>query len=323
MSIYFVITVIIIIFALVYIKIAEYFNILDRPNHRSSHTEPIIRGAGVLFFIAAILFFALNGWQFSYFFIGLTLIAVISYVDDLVTLSSKIRLVFQFAAIGLSVYQLVLLTNLPILYIPLLLIVGVGFINTFNFMDGINGITGLYALVAFLGLYIINYFENIIDERFIIFMIISILIFGYFNFRRKARFFCGDVGSISLAIILFFIIALFSFQLKSPLFILLMGVYLADAILTIFYRKYLGENITEAHRHHIYQKLTDLKKFPHLKTSLFYALLQAAILFIIYFTYKQSIVFQFIVFIAISSLLILFYIFLFKWLKRSVVSNGK
>lgn len=316
-----IVLIVLIVSAFAYIKIAEHYNIVDNPNHRSSHSEPIIRGAGVLFFIAAVIFFIVSGWDFPYFFAGLTLIAVISYVDDLVSLSSKIRLVFQFVSIGLVIYQFVMLTELPLLYIPLLLIVGVGFINIFNFMDGINGITGLYALVAFLGLYIINYSENIIDERLFVFIIISILVFGFFNFRKRARFFCGDVGSISLAIVLFFIIALFSIQLESPLFVLLMGVYLTDAILTIFYRKYLGENITDAHRHHIYQKLTDKKKFPHLKTSALYAFFQAIILLIIWLTYKEDLTFQLIVFIGISVLLILLYIFLFKWLKKVTIDN--
>ena len=304
-----------IICAFAYIKIAEHYNIVDNPNHRSSHSEPIIRGSGVLFFVAAMLFFVLSGWQYPYFFIGLTLIAVISYIDDLITLSSKIRLVFQFVAIGLSIYQLVLLTELPLFYIPLILIIGVGFINAFNFMDGINGITGMYSLVAFIGLHIINLKEGIIEERLIIFIIISILVFGYFNFRKKARFFCGDVGSISLAVVLFFIISLFSIQLESPFFVLLMCVYLTDAVLTIFYRKYLKENITEAHRHHVYQKLTDIKNFPHLKTSFLYSFIQSLILILIYFSYKTSFSVQIIIFFVISTLLVLLYIYAFKGLK--------
>lgn len=302
--------------AFAYIKIAKHYNIVDKPNHRSSHSEPIIRGAGVLFLIAVLFYFIVSKWQFPYFIFGLTLIAVISYIDDLMNLSSMTRLVFQFIAISLIIFQLLSLINFAWFYIPILLVVGVGFINTYNFMDGINGITGLYSLVAFIGLYVINLKEEIIDQRLIVFVIISILVFGYFNFRKKARFFCGDVGSISLAVILFFIIALFSIQLESILFLLLMGVYLADAILTIFYRKYIGENITEAHRHHIYQKLTDIKKFPHLKTALLYSLIQSALLVLIYFTYKTSWCQQIILFLAVSALLILLYIFIFNELRR-------
>ena len=316
MTTYILVSLILIISAFVYIKIAEKYNIVDRPNHRSSHTEPIIRGAGVLFYIAAFIFFVVSNFSYPYLIIGLSIIALISYIDDLMTLSSKVRLVFQFISISLLLYQLVLILELPIYVLPILLIIGVGFINVFNFMDGINGITGLYSLVAFFGLYLINRKEEILDERFIVFMIISIIIFGYFNFRKKARFFCGDVGSISLAIILLFMITYFSFKLESPLIVLLMGVYLTDAVFTIFYRKAIGENIVEAHRHHIYQKLTDIKKYPHLKTSLLYAILQSLIILVILFSYNLYIKAQLLIFVCISLTLVLLYIFLFKWLKK-------
>ncbi|TCK67798.1 UDP-N-acetylmuramyl pentapeptide phosphotransferase/UDP-N-acetylglucosamine-1-phosphate transferase [Winogradskyella wandonensis] len=313
---YIVVALVLLVFSILYIKIAERYDIVDKPNHRSSHTEPIIRGAGLIFYLAILIFFIFSGFKMSYFMIGLTIISLISYIDDLISLSSRIRLVFQFISIGLIMYQLILFTDIYWGIIPILLTFGVGFINIFNFMDGINGMTGIYSLLAFLSLYIINIYENLIDGQLLIFIIISILIFGFFNFRKQARFFCGDIGSICLAVTLFFLLSFFTIKLKSPLFILLMGVYLTDAGLTIIYRKFLGENVTVAHRHHIYQKLTDVLNYSHIKVSLMYGLLQFAIFLIILNTYKQSLVIQSIVFFVISLILLLVYIALFRLLKN-------
>lgn len=303
-----------IIFALVYIEVAKKFNIVDNPNHRSSHFEPTIRGAGILFYLAALLFFIVSGFDFFWFFLGLTIVAVVSYIDDLISLDFKTRLIFQLIAISLVAYQLNQKASLDWIYLPILVLVGIGFINIYNFMDGINGITGMYSLVAFFGLYIINHFEAIIDERFLLYIMASVLVFGFFNFRKKARFFCGDVGSISLAVLLFFLILLFTFKLESPLIPLITIIYLADGILTIVYRKYLKENITEAHRHHIYQKLTDTKGFPHIKTSILYACAQGLIMVIIVMGYKQDMFTQLLMFVGISFFCTILYIILFRWL---------
>mgnify|MGYP000108788488 FL=1 len=270
-----------------------------------------------------IIWFFFSGFELPFLISGLSIIAVVSYIDDLKTLSSKTRLIFQFIAILLVIYQLLMLSEFPYWLIPVLLIVGVGFINTFNFMDGINGITGIYSLVIILGLYIINNSEEILDERLLTFLIISILIFGFFNFRKKARFFSGDIGSISLAVVLFFLIAFFSLKLESPLIILLVSVYLSDAVLTIFYRKYIGEKITEAHRHHIYQKFTDLKKFPHLRTALIYGAFQGLILIVIISNYKADLIFQIILFSIVVIILIATYLILFKRLKKTPVKSSK
>jgi len=303
---------ILIISALLYLKIAQKYKIIDRPNFRSSHNEPIIRGAGILFYISAVVFFFFSGFKYPFFFLGLTLISIVSFIDDLKTLSSKLRLIIQFISISIIIYQITGITEITLIYLPLLLITGVGFINVYNFMDGINGMTGMYSLVCFSGLYLINYSENIIDERILVYTIISILIFGFFNFRKKARFFCGDIGSISVSTILFFIVTLFMIKLKAPLLLLVVGVYAVDSILTIVYRKYIGENIMSPHRHHIYQKLTDISNFHHLKTSFIYALLQSFIFVIVFLNYKKEIMIQLILLLVISSLLVLLYIVLFK-----------
>jgi hypothetical protein len=89
-----------------YIKIANYFNIIDKPNFRSSHTQITIRGGGIIFWIATLFYFIYSGFSNPYFFIGLTLIVSISFLDDIFTISNIYRLIFQFISISLTLCQL-------------------------------------------------------------------------------------------------------------------------------------------------------------------------------------------------------------------------
>jgi UDP-N-acetylmuramyl pentapeptide phosphotransferase/UDP-N-acetylglucosamine-1-phosphate transferase len=298
----------------VYIRLAQKFNIVDNPNFRSSHTIPTIRGGGILFYVAVVLFFILSDFKYPYFFIGISSIALISFIDDIKTLSAKVRLPFQFFAIALVVYQIGLFDS-SILIIISLLIVGVGFINLYNFMDGINGITGLYSLVVLSGFLALNYKENIVSENLIEFVMLSIIVFGYYNFRKKARIFAGDIGSISLAMVIFFLGLSLITTLKAPIIILMVVVYGVDSVLTILYRVYLKENIAQAHRHHMYQKLVDVKKWSHLQVSGMYAGIQLIVNFLVLTTYKMSVSKQLAIVIGCIILGVLGYVWLFKVLK--------
>src|SRR5690606_35642864 len=130
---------------LLYFRIADRFNIIDKPNERSSHTAVTLRGGGVIFYIAALLYFILSGFPYPWFFLGLTLMAVVSFIDDIVTLSNKIRLFIHFASVLLMAYQLDVF-EMPWYYLLVTFVVVVGVINAYNFMDGINGITACYSL---------------------------------------------------------------------------------------------------------------------------------------------------------------------------------
>ena len=144
-----------------YFKIADYFNIIDKPNNRSSHTEITIRGGGIIFTIGAIAWFISSGFQFPWFFLGLLIITIVSLVDDIKPASRGIRIGVHFVAVLLLIYQLqsVLAYNhdIPTGFLVLLfvmaLIVAIGIINAYNFMDGINGITGGYSLAVLVGLW--------------------------------------------------------------------------------------------------------------------------------------------------------------------------
>lgn len=277
-----------------YLKIALKYKIIDKPNNRSSHAIPTIRGGGILFLFAVLLFFFTNNFQYPYFVLGILLIAGVSFIDDLITLSSKVRLPFQFIASFFLFYQIGIGLS-PIWVIAILLIIAVLFINIYNFMDGINGITGMYSMSILISFYIINKHEQIVSDQLIIYLFLSLLVFGYYNFRKKARFFAGDIGSISMAIIILFIGSKMIFELESPLILYVIVVYGADGLWTLTCRKIRGEKITEAHRDHMYQKLVDVKKISHLKVSALYACIQLLVNFIIYKTYKLDLYSQYII----------------------------
>ena len=285
---YIILTITLFIIINIYFKLADSYNIIDKPNERSSHTTITIRGGGIIFLMGILSYFFVSGFKFPLFFIGLFLIALISFLDDIITLSNKLRLLFHFSAIFLLLFELGIYQQNFFLIIPLL-IISVGIINVYNFMDGINGITGLYSLSVLTGLYFINNFSvEFIDNELFYFLGLAILVFNFYNFRRKAICFAGDIGSISLAFILLFLIFKLSLIKFNISIILLLGVYGIDSILTIIHRIYLKENIFKAHRKHCYQILANEAKVPHLVVSTIYFILQLILSSIVYYLYRNN-----------------------------------
>ena len=267
------VAIVLIVLAFLYLRVATKYNIIDKPNERSSHTTPTIRGGGIIFFLAVLLFFVLNDFKYPYFVLGLSLMAIISFVDDIVTLSARIRLLFQLVGVGLLVYEAGFLAS-PYALAAVVLIATIGFTNIYNFMDGINGITGINSLATLLGFGVLNYTFAVVANDFIIIPILSVLVFGFFNFRKKARFFAGDVGSISMAMIVIFLLLVFIRKLESPILLLLVIVYLLDGGLTILRRLVNSENIFEPHSSHLYQRMVQKTSWTHLQVATFYGSIQ-------------------------------------------------
>ena len=312
---YIILIIILISTSYLYLKLAIKYKIIDKPNERSSHKKITVRGGGIIFTVAIILFYLLNDFQYSYFVLGVLIISIISFLDDILTLSSKIRFPFQFLSVFLILYQIDFPFH-PLYIYTIAFVFGIGMINMFNFMDGINGITGLYSLATLSGLYLINYHENIINSDLIIYTVISLIIFGFYNFRKKALFFAGDIGSITIGMLIFFIVLYFTYLLEAPLILLTIIVYGGDAGYTLIYRKlFTKESIFEPHRHHIYQKLVHVKKISHLKVSIGYAFLQLLINIVIFKSYKLDLITQLIIFSFLIISFTCFYIFAFKKLK--------
>ena len=275
--IYIVIAAILMAAELLYFKIADRFNIIDRPNMRSSHTSITLRGGGVVFLFGAWGYAAFFGVTYPWFLTGLTLVGIVSFVDDVHSLPDSVRLVVQFAAMFLMFYQFGILNWNDWWIVCIALILCVGITNAYNFMDGINGITGAYSLAVMLPLLYLNESVGFIEMPFLVVITLSLLVFLFFNFRKKAKCFAGDVGSISMAFIVVFALGLLMLQTRDFSYIVFLAVYGVDAVLTIVHRIMLHENLGEAHRKHAYQLMANELKVSHLKVSAGYMLVQLAV----------------------------------------------
>ena len=254
---YLIILVLLFVAELFYFRIADKCNIIDKPNERSSHTSITLRGGGVIFYFGALAYFLTSGFEYPWFMLALTLVTFISFVDDVHSTSRKLRLLFHFSAMGLMFWQWGLF-SLPWWWIIIALIVCTGIINAYNFMDGINGITGGYSLVVLGGLAYINAsIVPFVEPVFIYTVLCGVLVFCFFNFRKKAKCFAGDVGSVSIAFILLFLIGKLIIQTGDFSWIILLSVYGVDSVLTIIHRLMLHENIGLPHRKHMYQLMAN------------------------------------------------------------------
>lgn len=306
---YIIILIILFILEKCYFKIADRYNIIDKPNERSSHTQITLRGGGIVFYFAVVLYFIYSGFQYPYFFLGLTLITAVSFMDDIMTLSSKVRLLIQLISMLLMFYQIEIF-SIAWWAIPLALVISIGTINAYNFMDGINGITVANSLVVLILLAYVNSNLEFVDGNLIYFSILSCLVFGFFNFRNKAKCFAGDVGSVAIAFIILFLLAKLIFLTQNIIYILFLLVYGLDAIWTIIRRILRKENIFEAHRSHLYQFFANENKTNRLIISAVYGIVQLLIGFVIIFATRQTVTIQWIISLILICLGSIFYLFL-------------
>ena len=284
MVVYILIAIILLVVELAYFKIADKCNIIDKPNQRSSHKRIVLRGGGIIFTIALWIWSIWTGFQYPWLLAGVTLSAGVSFVDDVHSLPDSLRLVVQFASMFLVFQEVGLLTVevggswlIQGLIVLAALIVCVGGTNIYNFMDGINGITGGYSLAMVIPLFLLNRKFAFMEESMLIVIGLSLLVFCLFNFRKKAKCFAGDVGSIGIALILTFCVARLMMVTGDVAWIVLFLIYGVDGVLTICHRIMLHENLGQAHRKHAYQLMANELKIPHMVVSMIYAVLQLAV----------------------------------------------
>ena len=282
---YIIILVLLVLAELLYFKIADHFNIIDKPNERSSHSTIVLRGGGVIFSLAMVAWVVMTvvqgDWQvvvdYLPFLCGLLLVAGVSFWDDVKSLPDSVRLVVQFTAMALMFWSMGIMHWDMWWIVILALIVCVGATNVINFMDGINGITAGYALAVLVPLALVN--DGFIDQSYLIVAIIGVLVFCIFNFRPKgkAKCFAGDVGSISIAFIMLFAIGRLIVQTQDVTYLIFLLVYGIDGCLTICHRIMLHENLGEAHRKHAYQLMANELKIGHVKVSVLYMAMQLVV----------------------------------------------
>ena len=278
---YLVATLLLIAIELVYFAIAKRLNIVDRPNERSSHHTPTLLGGGIIFFLAVLYYSVTNHFAYPWLLLGLSLSAIISYVDDLHPLPSIPRMIVQFITLTLIMVELHAF-GLATWKLVLHIVAAVAIVNIYNFMDGINGMLAAYTLVVLATLaYINGGVSCFVDNGLIVTPLIAVMVFGFFNFRSRARCFSGDVGSITLGCLVLLLIG--RLIQSTPTnnvglsYLVFIGVFLADGGLTILKRLLRGENILKPHREHLYETLANDFHIPHLYISAGYALLQLLI----------------------------------------------
>ena len=275
---YIIILVLLFLAELFYFRIADKCNIIDKPNERSSHTRITLRGGGIIFYFGVLAYFLTSHFEYPWFMLALTLITFISFVDDIRSTSQVLRLVFHFSAMAWMFYQWGLF-SLPWWTLFVALIVCTGIINAYNFMDGINGITGGYSLVVLVALaYINEAVVSFVEQDFILTVLCSVFVFNFFNFRKRAKCFAGDVGSVCIAFVLLFFIGKLVIRTEDFSWIILLAVYGVDSVLTIIHRLMLHENIGLPHRKHLYQIMANELKIPHMVVSSVYMLVQALVI---------------------------------------------
>ena len=298
-----------------YIKVVGHCgSLLKAPNHRSSHTLPTVTGGGIVIYIAAVVA-AVMFMPFDLalsFICPLTLLAAVSFADDIRDLPVASRMVAQIASVNLAILLytsewqglchlsgllFLILVALPLVYI----------INVYNFMDGISGMHAAYTLVVLGSLYL---WGDWADEWFrpaLIVIALGVAAFAFFNFRVPAKCFSGDVGSISAGFIVLFMFVCGDMhaELQSILIFtlpMMLSVYLVDGTLTIIRRLINGRNIFASHREHLYQLLANECGIPHLVIASTYALLQLAINVAGYVWFHNSMLgaYTFFVYLALS-----------------------
>jgi UDP-N-acetylmuramyl pentapeptide phosphotransferase/UDP-N-acetylglucosamine-1-phosphate transferase len=270
---YIIIILILVLLELLYFKIADRYNIIDKPNHRSSHSEITIRGGGIIFPIALLIAFLLGyaTWAVT---LAVVLVAIVSFIDDIKPLHQFPRFGSQIIAFLLVAYDLNLFVE-AFWFLPVVMIFLIGWINAFNFMDGINGITVLYALSAIISFSLMPIHEASLP--LLMTMGLSCLVFGFFNVRTKAKTFAGDVGSISLALFLGYFMIKTIVDSSQVGYLLFFSVYGIDAVITILTRIKKKENIFEAHRSHLYQYLVNEYGYSHVLIAAIYAIVQLVV----------------------------------------------
>lgn len=300
--------------ARLYLYAARQFGWFDKPNERSLHTRMvIIRGGGVLFYVSVCYVLLFTTVHQPYFFAGLTVVSLISFWDDFRPLPVRYRLVAQSVAVALLLWQTAPFSGQVWVLIGVL-IVGVGVVNAFNFMDGINGMTAFYGFVTIGTLW---YCEAIrqwtAPSSLFPAVLIALLIFAWFNARVQAVWFAGDVGSLSIGFICLYGLLRLMVSQQTYLPVLFLSVYGVDSLLTILYRLYHRQNILRAHRLHLFQLLVHQLNWPHLRVSALYALVQMGINALVFWAMNRPLEWPLLFTGCVLSMVVVLYLIVRFW----------
>ena len=293
--------------SIIYFYLADKYQIIDKPNQRSSHSIVTIRGGGIVFVLGALVFSLMNGFVYPFLMFALFLSGLVSFWDDVRGVSRRVRFLSHSLAIVMVLKECNLI-ELNWWIIPVFILL-VGILNAYNFMDGINGLTGFYSLAIFIPFLFLEH--DFFRMKFMVSIVISLMVFLFFNARKKARCFAGDIGSISMAVLVIYIVLIKIEQTARIELITVFFIYGIDSIFTIVQRLFNNENIFDAHRKHLYQYLVNEFGLGHLFVSISYSLIQMIFNCWLIFTEPKLIYIILVIFFFG-----LFYILLKYWLLK-------
>ncbi|HAU1322044.1 glycosyltransferase family 4 protein [Legionella pneumophila subsp. fraseri] len=254
--------------------IAQNSKLIDKPNDRTLHLKPTVRGGGIVFIGLSLLIIPFI-WYFTgtlsfykesvFLLLCILLIAGVSFFDDIYDLPIKIRLGVQcIVAFILAIFMrpekldfILFSLNHGYIIIPFIFFMVIWAINHFNFMDGLDGFCALQAIYLLACYFILfNVHHALAYQEFCWILICSLVGFLIFNFP-PAKLFMGDVGSASLGLIIFSmaLIAQQKYQIPIIYWFMLNSLFLFDSTVTLLRRIVNKERWFAPHRKHAYQRL--------------------------------------------------------------------
>ena len=282
-------------------KIFFKWQFVDKPNYRSNHKKPIALGGGIIV-IPLIIYFSFSNnyfWNLNVL-LSILILFIVSIWDDIKNIKPLPRLFFHFLATAIYVFfylhhqiEKSLLFNKNILiFLSILLTFGITwFINAFNFMDGVNGITSIQVISICLSLLALDYFLKNEYNVLAFSVLIIILVFCYFNWT-PASIFLGDSGSIPLGFIMIFLLVESSLKGMWVSSAILPLYYLMDTSITLTKRIFKRQKFWEAHKEHYYQQAIK-NGFTHTYVSLTLLIINFGLFFLSFcaYIYKNNIIF--------------------------------
>lgn len=243
--------------------------ILDHPNERSSHAVPTPRGGGIGILIVALpaLFLVNMLAETPVVLTPVALsaafaLAMLSWLDDLKDLGAGVRFAVQFLCVALCVYFLPQTPDgyiggvLPVWLEKVVLVLGwVWFINLYNFMDGIDGISGIETVSIGAGVALFAFLLSLGDGLILSGLVLAGGALGFLKWNwHPAKVFMGDVGSVPLGFLLGWLLIVLAGEGIFLIALCLALYYLVDASFTLLHRAVRGEKVWQAHREHFYQQ---------------------------------------------------------------------
>jgi len=276
--------------------------IIDKAGERSSHSGSVPKGGGVGILITFIISSVSLGFL-NFFWMPAVFLSLVSFLGDRIDLPVILRLLIQvISSVVVLIYFFVLTGFKGYFLFPFMVLFITGSANIYNFMDGINGIAGMTAVIAF-GL--LGFYTHIIgaDVRYVFLTIsiaVSSLAFLYFNIP-VARVFMGDVGSVLLGFVFALVVIFIARDITD--FVCMSGflfLFYMDELTTMAVRLKNGESLTSAHRKHFYQLLANEMGKTHWKVSFGYGFFQLMIGLAAIFLQSYGIVFVFLLYAVCS-----------------------